>query len=245
MGLENRLEDFKLMVLKDMQDFLAKCDTKKLIICSRVLESCEALCEEVNKIECILCELEETYSKHGKMGDTSVIHHRNLNTQFVSQAFSHTTGPSTTPHKESLRSDSLKKARQTRDDILQLLANKYGVHLSPRSKTVYITKTGKPVGIAFATERTSGRWFLGLPIHDYFGIILVCEVDSSNQKHFVLPESFWVNYGELLSRSGNQVKFNIRERGGHYELLTLGGESVAINRFLDSYGALAPERTMG
>jgi len=243
MGLEERLEEFKSRVLMDMQTIINKGDTKDLIACSRVLEACEALFDEISKIDRNLRNLVDGFTNGRKIGSVAM---RNYDVADKLQSLQDTqviapfvSQPTTEISKKSVRSDSLKKAQQTRDEISRLLAIQHSLPLTPQSKTVYVTNTGEPIGIAFATERTPGRWFLGLPILDYRGVVLVCEVSSFNQKRFVLPRRIWRTIAETLSRSGDQIKFNIRARGGQYELLLLGGDAISINHYVDAFGELA------
>ena len=113
-----------------------------------------------------------------------------------------------------------------------------GIELSPHSgRTIYKTGGGKVVGIGYASERSPHRWFLGAPVGDYDALALLCERENGDVEEFLLP-------GELIGRHfgslaiGRQLKFNVVEQDGSFQLLIPGGLKQDIEQFRGNYEIL-------
>jgi hypothetical protein len=105
-----------------------------------------------------------------------------------------------------------------------------------RGKTIYRTKSGKRLGIAFATERQPDRWFLGLPAGGFDHAILLCQRENGEFIEVMLPEKFFMKH--TLSESKGQIKFNIVRRGGKVLLLVPGTNGVSDSSFASDYSFL-------
>jgi hypothetical protein len=72
------------------------------------------------------------------------------------------------------------------------------------------------VGVAFASElnRLPDRWFLGLPEDDEYNVVvLLCRPLMGETLDFVIPVASLEQDWWRLSRSGGQIKFNVRKDG--------------------------------
>ena len=117
-------------------------------------------------------------------------------------------------------------------------ASEEGIHLEYIRGSVYKTKSGHKVGIAVATERNPDRWFLGLPLKGFDHAVLLCKRDTGDTVEICLPKNFFDEYGDNMSQSGGQMKFNIARRGGGYAILVPGTDGVSVSNFLGDYSLL-------
>lgn len=106
--------------------------------------------------------------------------------------------------------------------------------------TTYKTKTGNLVGIAYASERKSNRWFLGLPSKNYSSVALICENKSGELLNFVLPKDFLHSNLDKLSHDENgNLKFNIFLKGENYKLRVPKEGYENIDSFEGTYSPLS------
>jgi len=139
---------------------------------------------------------------------------------------------------KNLNSTSGKRAgKKIRSTFLRILSEK-GIQLRQITGTIYETQSGRKVGIAVATECRPDRWFLGLPIGGFDHAILLCERETGDTEEFWLPKSFFDHYGGSMSRSGDQLKFNIARKGNGYVVLVPGTTGVSTSSFRKDYALL-------
>jgi len=127
--------------------------------------------------------------------------------------------------------------RTIRMDFLKKISEE-GIHLEHIRGSVYETKSGDKVGIAVATERNPDRWFLGLPLEGFDHAVLLCKRDTGDTVEICLPKNFFDEYGERMSQSGGQIKFNVARRGGGYAILVPGTDGVSVSNLLGDYSHL-------
>lgn len=98
------------------------------------------------------------------------------------------------------------------------------------------------VGIAYASECNPNRWWLGLPVKDYSGMVLLCENDRNQKISFIFPECFTSKYKNLFSKDkeGHQLKFNITHRDGIYTLSMPNQSPICINEYINVFDNLKP-----
>ena len=135
-----------------------------------------------------------------------------------------------------LSSSTLVLARELGKKLRKVFLSKLegeGIHLQLiKGTTIYRTQSGKRVGIASATERQPHRWFLGLPVGGFDHAVLLCQRENGDLVEVSLPEKFFVKYGNSMSQSKGQVKFNIVQRDS--ELLVLVPHTNGVNATLFS-----------
>lgn len=107
-----------------------------------------------------------------------------------------------------------------------------------KGKTIYLTKSGKRVGIAVATERQPNRWFLGLPVDGFDHAVLLCQRKNGEVIEVALPEKFFRKYGQNISQSKGQLKFNIVERGSSLLVQVPGTDGVRGTSFSRDFSFL-------
>ncbi len=130
------------------------------------------------------------------------------------------------------------RGHKIRREFLKKLAGN-GIHLERiKGKTIYSTKSGKRVGIAVATERQANRWFLGLPDGSFDHAVLLCQPENRDTIEVLLPNKFFQEYGEAMSRSKGQVKFNVVQRGREVLILVPGTDGVNISAYPSNYDFL-------
>lgn len=103
----------------------------------------------------------------------------------------------------------------------------------------YYTEGGRSVSIAFANEidrpNLIDKWFLGLKDEPTDIAVLLCQDLEGKVNDFVLPVAELKSTWKTLSRSGGEIKFNIRRRQSEYLLLEPNGEPLSISKYLGKY----------
>lgn len=127
--------------------------------------------------------------------------------------------------------------RTIRMDFLKKVSEE-GIHLEHIKGSVYETELGHKVGIAVATERNPDRWFLGLPLEGFDHAVLLCKRDTGDTVEICLPKNFFDEYGDKMSQSGGQMKFNVTRRGSGYAILVPGTDGISVSKFLGDYSML-------
>ncbi len=114
-----------------------------------------------------------------------------------------------------------------------------GILLTGHGKK-YRTVTGKSVGVAFANELPglSNKWFLGLVDEPTDVAALLCRATDGKLYDLVLPIQELGAAWESLSRSGGQVKFNVRKDPSSIVLLVPGGNGFDVTQHVGSYESL-------
>lgn len=101
-----------------------------------------------------------------------------------------------------------------RREFLQRAAQA-GLPLRPYRGAIFMSPKGRRIGVAVATERKPNRWFLGLGEKLFDAAVLLCKTESGKVIDICLPAAFFAQFGRFLSRSGDQVKFNVALRDTH------------------------------
>lgn len=107
-----------------------------------------------------------------------------------------------------------------------------------KGKTIFRTKSGRRVGLAVATERQPNRWFLGLPAGGFDHAVLLCQRENGEVIDIPLPEKFFVRYGNDMSQSKGQLKFNVVNRGSVLLVQVPGTDGVNGKSFASDYSFL-------
>lgn len=181
--------------------------------------------EKLQKIERLLERYEQLLNDMSNLDATDLTL---LTTRNVSVNAPHPYNPKVVPGRGI--------GKKIRMDFLQKIV-KAGMLLEQMRGSVYGTQSGHKVGVAVATERKPDRWFLGLPI----GIdqaVLLCQRESGDVATICLSKDFFAEYGNKMSKSGGQMKFNVMRRGSGYSLLIPGTDGVNVARFVDDYSQL-------
>lgn len=127
--------------------------------------------------------------------------------------------------------------RKIRMEFLEK-ASEEGIYLENIKGSIYKTQSGHKVGIAVATERKPDRWFLGLPLAGFNDAVLLCKPDLGDTIEICLPKNFFHEYGNKMSQSSGQMKFNVARRGNGYAILVPGTDGISVSKFLGNYALL-------
>jgi hypothetical protein len=122
-------------------------------------------------------------------------------------------------------------------DFLQKVSEK-GLHLENIRGSIYQAQSGRKVGLAVATERKPDRWFLGLPLKRFDDAVLLCKPDSGDTIEICLSKKFFDEYGDKMSESSGQMKFNVARRGSGYSILVPGTDGINVSSFIGNYSLL-------
>lgn len=108
-------------------------------------------------------------------------------------------------------------------------------------RTRFQTVRGRSVAVAFANEGSGAkedRWFLGLPDEPMEVGVLLCRAVGDDLHDIVLPISDLQETWRALSRSGEQVKFNIKRDANRFLLLVPGKQPLDVTRYVGDYEPL-------
>lgn len=154
--------------------------------------------------------------------------------------------PSIPSTNESFLADAepLSEARSTGRSRGEARRLEFVKTLPPGAQPVNITsaatfraRSGLRIGVAYAKERRTNRWFLGLQDRAFEHAILLCETNNGKVLHFSLGRHFLAKYQRALANNG-QVKFNVSRRGGQFYLVVPRTGRVSIEPFRDNYDGL-------
>lgn len=218
MELKIQIENLKIKTLKMIEDAAKKGDTKTILSTTKIVEEAEKLTRRWD-------EIKSAYDVLEVMVNLTEI-------------------PSYLIKKEpsSIKINELspkKKGKARRNAFVQELET-IGISLINVGGTTYKTKTKNLVGIAYASERKSNRWFLGLPSKDYSSVTLICENKSGELFNFVLPKDFLNSNLDKFSRDENgNFKFNIFLKGESYKLRIPSEGYENIDSFKGNYSPLS------
>ena len=149
----------------------------------------------------------------------------------------HVTGP-----VDSSRSKQMVSSRELGEKIRKEFIGKReaeGINLQLiKGKTIFRTRSGKRVGLAVATERQPNRWFLGLPADGFDHAVLLCQRESGEVIDIPLPDKFFEKYGNEMSQSKGQLKFNVVNRVSGLLVQVPGTDGINGKSFARDYSFL-------
>lgn len=101
------------------------------------------------------------------------------------------------------------------------------------------TPTDLWVAIPFAKEQRPNRWFLGLTETKVIkrmsnggtAIVLLCQLNTGDTLDFVLPQSKVQEIVPHLSKSQDQLKFNLKKVGSRYHLVIPSKPTVDVSDY--------------
>ena len=216
------LQKEKNIILSNISNYARKKETDSVLLESKKLEKIELL---IKRHDQIVLELEEL------RGNNSI---PVITSSFVKKQ---------SLGKDTMSSSStLALARELGKKLRKVFLSKLegeGIHLQLiKGTTIYRTQSGKRVGIASATERQPRRWFLGLPVDSFDHAVLLCQGKKGDLVEVSLPEKFFMKYGNSMSQSKGQVKFNIVQRDGEFLVLVPHTDGVNATPFANDHSFL-------
>lgn len=216
MGAKDQLMREKTALLKQIADSAQRGASQEVLAAGERLNRIEMLVERYDKLLQDISDLGTGKIKTGTLQDIR------------------------TSSKTMKRSDMVAGrgiGKTIRMDFLKKVSLD-GIHLGHIRSSIYESKSGRKVGIAVATERKPDRWFLGLPVESFEHAVLLCKPENRDTIEICLPKTFFDEYGEKMSQSGGQMKFNIVRRGNGYSILVPGTDGVSVSKFVGDYAHL-------
>jgi hypothetical protein len=218
MDAKDQLVHERTVLLKQIADSAQRGASQEVLAAGGKLNKIETLIERYDKLVRDISDLSTENLKAGSLQDTR-----------ESSKFSNRPNLALASGRgigRTIRMDFLKKVSLD------------GIHLEHIRGSIYETQSGSRVGIAVATERKPDRWFLGLPIETFDHAVLLCKPETRDTIEICLPKAFFDEYGEKMSLSGGQMKFNIARRGNGYSILVPGTDGVNVSKFAGDYALL-------
>lgn len=102
------------------------------------------------------------------------------------------------------------------------------------------TARGRSVAVSFSNEGSEAkknRWFLGLPDAHTEVAALLCKSTAGELYDIVLPISDLREVWRALSRSGKQVKFNVKKDASRF-ILIVPGKPLDVTKYVGNYEPL-------
>ncbi len=105
-------------------------------------------------------------------------------------------------------------------------------------RRVFRSQEGDIEGVAYASdEKRKNKWWLGLPDREYNLVALICEGTHAGLV-FEIPVADLGSDWRQLSRSGGEVKFNVKRDRQDYVLQVPHLGNRNITRYICSHGGL-------
>ncbi len=127
-----------------------------------------------------------------------------------------------------------KKGEMHRNALVNKLQEQ-GIDIHQIKGVRYCINPDLKVGIAFASEVSPDKWWLGLPRDDYYAFVLICKNEKGSTANFIFPRSFYEEHASTFSVDANgQVKFNIRLRNNFYCMKLPGQKEIYLTEYVDA-----------
>lgn len=136
---------------------------------------------------------------------------------------------------------SPKQIGQDERDIFIQEAKKQNIILLKKKGQLYTDKSGRLVGIAYASECAPDRWWLGLPKKKYHSIVLLCRNERLKTTYYIFPYSFCERYQDKFGtdKKAKQIKFNVSSKNGLCTLSIPNSRPITINEYIDKFDNIA------
>ena len=217
MDAKKQLLQEKTKLLNKIAEFAQRGDSQEVLAAGERLNKVESLIERYEKLLRDISDLDTDPKQNTRVDskDRRVKNIMRLNVVVSGRGIG-----------KAIRMDFLQKASEE------------GIYLENIRGSIYQAQSGHKVGIAVATERKPDRWFLGLPLKGFDAAVLLCKPDSGDTIEICLPKNFFDEYGDKMSESSGQMKFNVARRGSGYVILVPGTDGISVSKFLGDYSLL-------
>lgn len=211
---EKALTELKREILHKIESAARNGEIQNVILNSKLLESVERLLADYRSIESKFEVLKRSFT-------------------LQSDAELPLSPPIGNIEDETL---SAKAQGQLRREAFIEIARKKGKRLDQVKGVRYSTEHGDLLGVASASEKSPGRWALGLPPARYGTFVLLCE-DTKGEIHtFIASRDFTQKFIDKLSRDYNgQIKLNVKKTGSKFYLTIPGSHDESIVNLKDQF----------
>ena len=217
MSIPSELSGVKAKILEHVKDAAQESDVEAISRWSRAAEQWEGFIKEAAELDSRIRDfIKSLWPKSGVLATASNI-------------------------GAAKKGESPKRqGAEIRDRWVSSLASK-GIQLTGYGKR-YRTQLGKSLSVASANEldrpQLKNKWFLGLKDEPTDVAALLCRDTSEKLYDFVIPVSDLGTSWEALSRSGEQIKFNIQRESDRFLLKVPAGGPIEITGYLSNYRPL-------
>jgi hypothetical protein len=211
MSIKNEIEALKTKALQRIEAAAKIGDTRVIIGATRIVQGAERLIKAFDDLVSEMGGLAMDFEglEHSKDVDISI--------------------PSGTKMSPRTRGRLMKGAFI--NDLKE-----HGITLNLSKDSILLTEKGERVGVAYSSEHSSGRWWLGIKNDSYKAIVLICEKDTGGMVRLVLPGEFWASHVENLKDNKNgRYMIHILYQRGVYHWVEANGKKVALDNFIDAY----------
>lgn len=222
MDISRQLSDLEVTILESVSEAAHERNLAAVAKWSRAAEHCEALVSEAREFE----ERIRAFKNSLEQGSISEAH-LNLDRH-----------DNTKTNEKPRRISAKREGAIVRAEWVKGILAK-GISLKGYRKR-YQTTREKSVGLAFANELhgKENKWWLGLQDDPTDVAVLLCRSLNKDLYDIVLPVSQLRTYWDMLSRSGGQIKFNIRKEDREFFLLIPGDNPLSITKYAGNYEPL-------
>ena len=211
MNIQAELKDVQSRLLDQLVSAASQRDITMVTSLSGLAKECETLQVELasicRRVEAVKGSLNETRSK-----------------SVLSEDFTHSAGS-----KTSVKTAGIQDGAKARNEWVAGLRSQ-GISLHGNRRR-FQTAQGRSVAVAFANERSANRWFLGLPDESAEVAVLLCKSAAGKLHDIVLPISDFRDVWHVLSRSNNELKFNVRRNASRF-FLRVPGQSLEVTKYV-------------
>ncbi len=219
------LQDLKKEILERIKGAAQKSDIESITCLGKAAEKCESLINEVLKLENRIKEFSASISSPlGLKKKQNRVITEKIDSNIATYRLS--------PKREgaNIRNEWVKNIQSQ------------GVKLNGHGKR-FQTESAKYVGVASANEldrsqQLLNKWFLGVKDERMDIVVLLCRDLEKKVHDIILPVSEIGAAWEALSRSGGQVKFNVRRQRGEFTLLIPRNEPLEVTKYIGNYKPL-------
>ncbi len=211
MSIKNEIEALKTKALQRIGEAAKTGDTRVIIGATRIVQEAERLIKAFDELVSELGGLAMDFKglEHGKDVDISI--------------------PS------SIKMSPRMRGRLMKEGFIKDL-KEHDIKLRLSKDSILLTEQGERVGVAYSSEHSPGRWWLGIKNDSYKAIVLICERDSGGLARLVLPGEFWDNHVKNLKENKNgRSMIHILYQRGVYHWVETSGEKFTLNNFVDAY----------
>lgn len=216
---EKALTELKREILRKVESAARDGEIQNVILNSKLLEAVEGLLADYRSIESKFEDLRRSFTLQS---DTEL--------------------PLSPPNgmlKNEGKNDetlSAKAQGKLRREAFIEIARRKGKRLEQVKGVRYNTEQGDLLGVASASERSQGRWSLGLPPARYGTFVLLCEDTKGAIHTFIASRDFTQKIMYKLSRDHNgQIKLNVKKTGSKFYLVIPGNQDEPIANMKDQF----------
>lgn len=172
--------------------------TEEVLMYTTMLQKTKSLQDSYSKLKREIDELVQLVEK----GDVSMEKH-----------IEHRMPPQRVSEEPNRMAKGRLQGKRARDYFLRLAEGK-GIQIPPQKRAIHRTSEGMRIALLYSKDH-GGTWFFGIKDQPLDAVVFLCGTASPDEfRSFVLPGDEYERRRPHFSRSGTELKFNLREVGG-------------------------------